>query len=268
MKKIEVCKKCSNRKFDREKGIVCGLTNLKPAFEQTCPSFEQDQNISIEQKKHLKPNIHRAKAATMLILIIFALEFISLTSSYLQYNLLQNAANGIVITTEEATSNDTREQIIGIIYIIAYIISGVTFILWFRRAYYNLHQLVNHLSFSDGWAAGSWFVPVISLFRPYQIMKELFLETKKYVENRTDLSVVLSTSILVWWWILWIVNGVVGQIIFRVSTKVETIDQMLSLTVASMANGLIGIPLAIITLKIIKDYSKAELLLSNIEMNG
>lgn len=266
MNKIEVCKKCVNRKFDRDRGIVCGLNNEKPSFENSCPSFLADGSIPVESKKKLKPNAKRARVATILILIIFALEFISLTSSYLQFNLLQNAANGMLVTTEEAVANDTREQIIGLIYIAFYIVSGVTFILWFRRAYNNLHQVVDHLSFSEGWAAGSWFVPVISWFRPYQIMKELYTETKDYLSKKIDESSGLSSTIILgWWWALWIVNSILGQVIFRISTRVETIEEIQNLTVANMVNNLIGVPLALVTLKIIKDYSKAEIALYNIE---
>ena len=64
----------------------------------------------------LKPNEQRAKNAITLIWIVLALEIASLISGYFQYDLLQTAANGGVISTETATANDTREQLIGIIF--------------------------------------------------------------------------------------------------------------------------------------------------------
>ncbi len=88
----------------------------------------------------LRPNEQRAKNAIVLIWIILALEIASLISGYFQYDLLNTVANGGEISTETANANDSREQIVGIIYMIAYIISGIMFIQWFRRAYYNLHQ--------------------------------------------------------------------------------------------------------------------------------
>ena len=85
--------------------------------------------------ENLKPNGQRAKYVITLIWIVLALEIVSLISGYFQYDLLQTAANGGEISAETATANDTREQIIGIVYLIAYIISAVTFIQWFRRAF-------------------------------------------------------------------------------------------------------------------------------------
>ena len=134
--------------------------------------------------ENLKPNGQRAKNAITLIWIVLVLEIVLLISGYFQYDLLQTAANGSEISIETATANDTREQIIGIIFLIAYIISAVTFIQWFRRAYYNLHLKVNHLSRTEGWAAGSWFVPIVSLYRPYHIMKELYQETRELLVKK------------------------------------------------------------------------------------
>ena len=215
--------------------------------------------------KYLKPNKKRAKNAIIIIWIVLTLEIVSLISEYFQYDLLQAAANGGEISIETATANDTREQIIGIIYLIAYIISAVTFIQWFRRAYYNLHLKVNHLSQAEGWAAGSWFVPIISLYRPYQIMKELYKETRELlVKNGLNIYDNFSTSLLGWWWTLWIINNVIGQFVYRYSIKAESIDELTISTVASMIGNVVGIPLALITVKVIKDYANVEPLIVKI----
>ena len=164
---------------------------------------------------------------------------------------------------EAADSNDTREQIIGIIYLIAHVISAVTFIQWFRRAYFNLHLKVNHLSHSEGWAAGSWFVPIVNLYRPYQIMKELYLETEALLTKKELLlGENFSTSSVGWWWTFWITNSIIGQIIFRYPS--ETIDDLIGGTVAGMIGSIAGIPLALIAVKVIKDYSNVEVLLKEI----
>ena len=193
---------------------------------------------------------------------MLCLEVVSLISGWLQYNLLQKVSNGGEITIAAANANDLREQIIGLIYIIAYIFSGIAFIKWFRRSYFNLHQKVQTLSFSEGWAAGSWFVPIINLYRPFQIMKELYLETNKILLNKGLIKKEsLSIKPLELWWTLWIISSLIGQFVFKSSMKAETIDELTISTVASLISDIIRIPLALITIKIIKDYSKFEPLL-------
>ena len=93
----------------------------------------------------LKPNEQRAKAAIILIWIFFILEIVSLISNYLQYDLLQRALSGGMISTLTVTFNDLRQQIISYTQLIVYIICAITFIRWFRRAYFNLHLRVVRL---------------------------------------------------------------------------------------------------------------------------
>ncbi len=215
--------------------------------------------LILKQMEDLKPNEQRAKNAISLIWIVLALEIVSLISGYLQYDLLQTAANGGVISMETADANDSRERIIAIIYLIAFIISAITFIQWFRRAYFNLHIKVNGLLQPEGWAAGSWFVPVISLYRPYQIMKELYEETAEFLTKKGfSFNSNLSTRFLGWWWALWITNNVIGQFVFRYSMRAESIDELTVSTVAGMIGDIVGIPLALITIKVIKNYSSVE----------
>jgi hypothetical protein len=207
----------------------------------------------------LKPNEDRAKFAIGLIWVVLILDILSLISGYLQYDLLQTFASGGEISNETIESNDSREQIIGLFYLIAYIISAVTFILWFRRAYFNLHQKINHLSHSEGWAAGSWFVPFISLYRPYQIMKELYQETTDLLKrNNIRVNSNFTTSLLGWWWGLWLLSNAIGQFVFRYSNNAVTIDELTTSTIASMIGNLVSIPLALITVKVIQDYAEVE----------
>jgi hypothetical protein len=74
----------------------------------------------------------------------------------------------------------------------------------------------------------------------------------------------LTTAYLGWWWALWIISGVLGQIVFRFSWHAENLADVTLSTIAGMIGNILGIPLALITIKIIKDYSDVEPLLSEI----
>ncbi len=218
-----------------------------------------------QQMGNIKPNNQRAKNAILLIWIVLTFEIIALISSYFKYVLLQIVANGGQISTKAATAVDMRELIISILYLIAYIISAVTFIQWFRRAYYNLHLKISYLSQTEGWAAGSWFVPIVNLYRPFQIMLEMYQETKGLLTKKgIGVHHTFSTTMLGWWWTLWIINNIIGQFVFRYSMKAESIDELTTSTMASMIGNILGIPLALITIKVIKDYSNVEPLLNEI----
>lgn len=197
-----------------------------------------------------------------MIWIVLAMDIVALVSGYFQYDLLNEVDSGHSISMDTATANDTREQMIGIVYFILFVISAVTFIQWFRRAYYNLHIKTPALSFGEGWAAGSWFVPIISLYRPFQIMKELYRVTGLLLEGKGLLAPGgLSTSTLGWWWALWLISNLMGQFVFRFTLNAESLDDLITATVAGMVDNGIGIVLAVVTVNVIRDYARVEPLL-------
>jgi MFS-type transporter involved in bile tolerance (Atg22 family) len=55
--------------------------------------------------------------------------------------------------------------------------------------------------------------------------------------------------------------------IFRYSTKAESIDELITSTVAGIISNIVAVPLALITIKVIKDYSEVEPLLNKIRQD-
>jgi hypothetical protein len=213
----------------------------------------------------LRPNDQRAKMAITLIWITLAMDAISMISGYFQYNLLQTAASGTTISPEDANANDLREQLIGIIYLPIFIFSAVTFIQWFRRAYFNLHLRIKYLNYTENWAAICWFIPFVNLYRPYQIMAEMYNETKELLTKKGILTQVsLSTSFVGLWWFFWILAGVIGQATFRYTMRAESIEAMTNATLLGMLGNLISIPAAVLAVRVIKDYAEVEPLLAQI----
>lgn len=265
---FENCRKCLNRKKGiDEKENICNIKGKKLEFENTCKDFDIDNSVVVGVKNKInaiKPNLKRAKLAQLFIWLVMFLDIISIFPSYLQYNLLKSLQNNEEVTEQMLNSNDTREQIIGILYLIIFITSAVTFIQWFRRAYYNLNVRTN-CSHSEGWAAGSWFVPIISLFRPYQIMKEMWGKTTNLIKSKTSDIVENSTMIIGLWWTLWIISNYIGKYVLKTAFKAESIENFINSTLADMIMSIIGIPLAILTVTIIKSYSLKEEKLSEIE---
>jgi hypothetical protein len=189
-------------------------------------------------------------------------EIISLVSGYFQFDLLLTIEDGVYVSSTRIAANDIREQSIAWLMVLASIISGITFIQWFRRAYYNLHERCENLMYSEGWAAGSWFVPIICLFRPLQIMRELYEQTNYYLLSKgAQLKQELTTGLLGTWWTLWILNNVIGQIVFRMSVDPDTFGQIKAVSMLGMVGNIMGVILGFITLKVIKDYSEAETVL-------
>ncbi len=209
----------------------------------------------------LKPNTQRANLIIIFIWIYFALRLTSIISLFYQHNLITSIENGDGISYQTAHLNDLIQKLIAYTSIAIYLSCGFVFILWFRRAYYNLHQKFDYLSYAEGWAAGAWFVPFINFYYPFQIMKELYSGTD-YLLHEKDETHPQKTSqfMVVLWWILWIVSNILGQIIYRIYKNPLDLEELSRATNWSMVGAFFSLVLSVVTIKVIKDYSEKETL--------
>lgn len=205
--------------------------------------------------KKLKPNESRAKAAIILLWIVLGCALLTMIFAFLQLNLLKSIQRGAEVSYETAAGNDFRVMAGGILYTVAFIVSVVTFILWFRRAYFNLHLKVKNLSNGEGWAAGAWFVPILNLFRPFQIMKELYEATRDYLRSNGEaLPIGFSTTWVNIWWGFWIVGNILGNISTRISLNAETLEGMITATWMDILSSAGIVIAALLAIKVIQDY--------------
>lgn len=269
---LSVCKTCLNRKkgvFDAHD--ICNVRGLRLKPEEECPYYEKDTKVitTTEDKQlSIKPNADRAKNAIIAVLVVMSLDIISGLSSVMQLDLLNDVSNGVAVSDEAFAANDLREQAIGYVYLVAFIVSAVFFILWFRRAYYNLQVRTGNCQHSDGWAAGSWFVPIISLYRPYQMMKELATETSSLLSIASGKEVKSDTDTIGIWWALWIITNYIGNYIFKNIFSGETIENLTDSTILQIVNAVIAIPMALVTVSMIKKYAAKETALTQEEKSS
>jgi hypothetical protein len=211
----------------------------------------------------LRPNAQRARTAIALIWVVMAFDVAILVSSYMEHDLLSSWQAGTAISEEVAEANDARQLVIGLLRTAAFIISAVTFIQWFRRAYFNLGMRVKPLNESEGMAAGYWFIPIMNLFKPYRMMMELHGRTAELVAPMAPDPVrARSQDHITVWWVFWVASNIMGQVVFRVSGDANTIDELANIAVISMVDAALSLPLAILAVLVIKRYAALEQLLA------
>jgi hypothetical protein len=210
----------------------------------------------------MRHNANRAKLATTFIWIVMGFQIISAISTFFQYLLLKSVAEGYSITTEAANSNDFRQSIIAILFAILYLFSMVFFIQWFRRAYFNQEIKFKSMASSNGWASGAWFVPIMNLFKPFQLMQEIYENAESYLLDKKLIDEKKSRkSIIGWWWGLWIGTGVLSRISSSFLGSADDLGELIASTLFSIFMVVIFIPLSILTVMTIQNYNEMELLL-------
>ena len=95
-------------------------------------------------------------------------------------------------------------------YSLVMLICAGLFIAWFFQAYKNLRRLgVANLRYGNGWAIGSWFVPILNWWRPKQIANDVWRGSEPGTEISSGWKTVPVPSFLHWWWGLFLAQGAI-----------------------------------------------------------
>lgn len=153
----------------------------------------------------LRDNRARARTARLVFILLAA---ISALLVVLALGLPANVSPGDSLP-RNTTLLYAGFSLLSILYLGLLIGSYVVLIRWLRRAYYNLHQLPGiYPEYSDGWAAGAWFVPFVNFWRPFTIMREVWQDTQLAAVGQ----IAVPATVLGWWWAMFILKLIVGRI--------------------------------------------------------
>lgn len=193
---------------------------------------------------------------------LYAVAFITATSVFLSiqtHQFISNIKTGnflsreIMISTADAIYQ--RQSIIATISLITFILSAILICRWIFLANRNLRTFsTKKIEFTPGWAVGWYFIPIAHLWKPYEVMKEIWNFSINHTEAERAHN---SPLILKWWWFLWIMVSFLSKIAMRIGT--ETTDSLQNTMAIYLISDLCMIPLCFILLSIIKQISKAQI---------
>lgn len=201
----------------------------------------------------MRDNLERANRAILLIWFVLLAEMATLIAAILMILQYNGSLPELYILETDLTIYDVFELLVVLFYTIIMIMSVVAFLKWFRRAYFNLHQHCDYLYFTEGWAAGAWFIPLLNIFRPYRIMRELYIETSELIKTKQPNLIFVNL-----WWFLWITSNIIENTSFRIFMRADSLDQMMDSYKLDIFICILYIPLCLLVIKVIKDYSKIE----------
>lgn len=177
---------------------------------------------------------------------------VAIISGSLEYDLLTDFRGGAFASESDAIAaaetSDNRQQGVGIVQFIITIVSAVVILRWIHRANVNARQLgASGMRFTPGWSVGWYFVPIVTLWKPYQAMAEIW----KASANPSDWQSERASPMLGVWWLLWLVSNALGQGSWRMSLKAEGIDELIAANVASQLADATVLPLCIVFVLIV-----------------
>ena len=199
------------------------------------------------------------KTLTYLFIACLFLELISLISDFMELNLLNQLREGLFETDEMATqaaeANDDRQGIIALFYLPVYFLSVVLFFVYVYRSNHNSRYLgAKDLKQSPAWAVIWAFIPIMNVWKFYQALKEIWQSSLDPMNWRQ----VKIPSLLLIWWIVYLVSNSIAMRTFIYSLREETVENLIMTTKLSIATEIIELPLLLMSIMLIRKITKAQ----------
>jgi len=134
---------------------------------------------------------------------------------------------------------DLVSMISGGIYSLAYLVCVVVIGRWIYRVNKNAWQFSDAMTVSPGWNVGSFFIPILNLFRPFSGVRETWQASHAPIDADT----VPVPAIMRLWWAGWLIAGMFGQLSFRLGMRADTLEDFVEVAWVDIA----GTPFDFIT---------------------
>jgi hypothetical protein len=151
--------------------------------------------------------VDRARWAIRFLLLTGAIELMALVDEFLDRRML----SGEFLSAFQLTTYQSHRDMFTFLELGAFVISGIAFLHWVYLVHENLRELGRkHIRCGSKMAVGVWFIPILNLWRPKQLVEEL-LQTS---DGESE-----SSGLVVLWWAALIISGVLVRYTSGMSLK-------------------------------------------------
>ncbi|GHD91020.1 DUF4328 domain-containing protein [Streptomyces naganishii] len=166
-----------------------------------------------------------ATAATVLVSLALVHEVLLTVANWRVYLVVHDFLAGRATAAEVLATDSDALADLGSVWVSALVwfAAGVACLVWLWRARIN-SELMNGAAAhrrARGWVVGSWIAPVANLWIPYQVVSDVWRASAP----RRSVPVTLVTA---WWALFLVANFVVKPIQWRMSSRFDDEQDVLS----------------------------------------
>ncbi len=189
--------------------------------------------------------------ATLITLLVINVFLTLFSSGFLSFLQLQVYESDDYVLTDELTKLDQIVGLVSIGHLILYILLAIIFCVWMNRSCKNAWLLdAPHMKITPGWSVGYYFIPILSLWKPYVAMKEI---RRASYGNDHDLGKTLPL-----WWTFWLLSNLIGQVIGRLSLGAETLEDYIMVSKIELINMPIELILSGLAMVLVLNITRAQ----------
>jgi hypothetical protein len=192
-------------------------------------------------------------AGICLVVVMFVLHL-------LLYFQMDRMKRGQPVSETELDTNYYAQLALSLIYAIWWLATVIAFLMWTHRAHRNLHSLgATDLEFSPAGAVGWYFFPFLNLYKPYQVMREIY-----NASNPDDLRYQITRwsdhgpMIVKTWWALFLLMSVASRAVNRMSAYPDTPGSFQFVAGASIVDDVITIATMLVAIVLVRSIDHRQ----------
>jgi len=176
-------------------------------------------------------------------------------NAYLTIGVMERISGGEEIPREQLVAIDMRSQGLAVLGLVTLVAAAVLFCIFMVRANRNARSFGATLANTPGWAAGWFFVPFASLWKPYYAMKEIWQGSD--AEAVASLNPPVPALLPLWWW-AFILHNLVGGALSQGSGRAHGPEGLISTSRMLIVSSVVTIVAAVLAIMVAKQLARRQ----------
>ncbi len=162
-----------------------------------------DENVSF--RPPFIPLHTPARWATGLLIATLTVAWVAVGVDLAELRLLLRATGGSQVALEARAAQLTTNAILLWTQVTLFVATAVAFLAWLFQARVNLRAFgTRRPSYSRGWVVWGFLVPLVNLFRPYQVIREIWQASAPESHDAFNWRSLPVSRLLPAWWALFV----------------------------------------------------------------
>jgi len=177
------------------------------------------------------PSVLDNRRRTSLAVLWLTANCVVEAASVVFYMLLLLSLDGVSLL--DSRDLEGLEGLLSICWLGSLLFTAIWFIAWLYRAYGNALAMGARSHWSQGWAIGGWFVPLMNLIVPFQIVAAVRRNAEAMAGRRT------GGQLEVCWWSAWLAGNVVEMVAVRMMEHGQSVGELMLMVSLTLVGALL-----------------------------
>ena len=197
---------------------------------------------------------NRARLVTILLIVGVVISLLTIPSHVLDMYALPFGEEQEISDNPAGFLALALTGVLGLATIAVYIATAVVFLMWLYRVSNNVAAFGKRTANSSGWAVGSFFVPIVNLFIPYQSVKDIWSKSEPTGADATFYSN-SPPGFFPAWWGFWIASNIASNAYFRM-TLAEVPPE--GSVIVGILSEILSIAAAVFAIQVVKEIDRRQ----------